>query len=74
MVRFDTNRVGKKHADQELAQSNWSLSINAEIWECGTASSSGEDRYIIIIKIAVGAGHCRGGVVRSKKRTAVGTV
>ena len=67
-------RLGNKLVDRELAQSNRSLLINAEIGECRIASASGEGRYIVIVKVVISAGHCRGGVVGSNNRTAVGAM
>ena len=73
-VRLGANRVRNERADRELFQSNRSLLINAEIGECGTASASGEGRYIYIVKVFIGAGYCRGGVVGSKNRTIIGAM
>ena len=48
--------------------------MNAEIGECGTASVSSEDIYIVIMKVVIGASHYRGSVVGIKNRTAVGAM
>ena len=76
VVWLGANIVGNKSSDRDLAQSNRSLLIHAEIRESGTAIDGAKGRHIVIVNSSIGAGHCGGGggVVSRKKITAVGTM
>ena len=72
-VRFGADSIENECADREIDQYYRRLLINAEIGQCGTASTSGEDRDIVISNSVSGAGHSCADVVGSKK-TAFGAM
>ena len=74
---IETIPIRKEFGERRVSQSTLCCKARdklAEIGECRIASASGEGRYIVIVKVVISAGHCRGGVVGSKNRTAVGAM
>ena len=71
---FRTNRDRNKCPDRELDQSDRYLHTYAEIRQGGTAIAATEVHNIVIVIVVGCAGHCVGGVVGRKIRTAVGAM